>query len=350
MKKIQAFFISLLVLLVSITPVTALADSRSTTVQYSVPATVTYKDYDGTSTTQKVEVGTILKAPKEKGKPGCLFEGWKNEATGQLWNFANHVTEHMTLTASYSEFQEDAEGNVPIGKGEFSVSIKVETNTTDVTVETSSKELLNTLLQDGTITSGELKELTDGASMEVVLVVKDGTDTVTDAVKEKMQQAADGYTAGQYLDISLIKYLTVNGKTGEGKVISNTSGLVTVSLKVPDSMINTDKTVERSYVVVRNHEGKIDLLDSKYDADTHRITFQTNLFSDYAIFYKDVKKTNLSANTENRTDTKPTASETSTAVTPSKTGDSTQIFSYVVTLLVSFVVAGVLLYRKRNDT
>ena len=115
MRKIQTFFISFLLLLSCITSVTALADSQSTTVRYSVPAIVIYKDYDGTSTTQKVKVGTVLKAPKAKGKPGCVFEGWIDEKTGLLWDFATPVTEHMTLTASYSELDakkaEQTDGN-----------------------------------------------------------------------------------------------------------------------------------------------------------------------------------------------------------------------------------------------
>ena len=336
MKKVKIFFVSILLLFSCMAPVTALADSQSTTVRYSVPATVTYTDFDGTSTTQKVEAGTILKAPNAKGKPGCIFEGWINEQTGLLWDFSTPVTEHMMLTASYSEFQEDADGNISIGKGEFSVIIKVENHATDVTIGTSSKELLNMLIQDGSITSEELEQISDGASMEVVLVVKDGTDTISTTSKDQMVQNANGYALGQYLDISLIKYLTVNGEAKEGETISHTSGMITVSVKIPDEMINTDKTIERSYIVVRNHEGKVDVLDSEYDADTHMLTFQTNLFSDYAIGYRDVKKSGQeSGNTDQKSQNKD-ASGTST-VSP-KTSDISHMFLYESMLVLSIAV------------
>lgn len=146
-KKI-AFIISILFLLSYITPETALADSQSTTIRYCVPATVIYMDYDGTSTTQKVDVGTKLKAPVPKGKPGCTFSGWKNEKTGLLWDFSQPVTEHLTLTADYREypdFKEDKNGDIPIGKGKFSVNIKVENHSSEISIETSGKELLNML-------------------------------------------------------------------------------------------------------------------------------------------------------------------------------------------------------------
>lgn len=349
MKKIQAFFITILLLLVSITPVTTLADTQSTIVRYSVPATIVYQDYDGTSTTQKVDVGTLLKAPEPKGKPGCLFEGWKNEATGIFWDFTTPVTEHMTLLASYSEFQEDADGTVPIGKGRFSVSIKVENHTTEVNIGTSSKELLNMLLQDGSITSEEMAQIADGASMEVVLVIKDGGKTISAASKEQMTQIADGYTIGQYLDISLMKYLTVNGKNGEGQLISHTSGMITISVKIPDEMINTDKTVERIYLVIRNHEGKAEVLDSEYDADSHRITFQTNLFSDYSIAYKDVKKQEQSHETANNAQK---ANPSGTAVHSPKTGDDSRLFGYGMMLALSVMVIARLLdtgKKKRKN-
>ena len=107
MKRIIVGMLSILLLLSCITPVTALADSQSTTVRYSVPATVIYRDYDGTSTTQKVEVGTTLKAPKVKGRPGYSFAGWIDAKTGLLWDFTTPVTEHMTFTASYSRIRDD---------------------------------------------------------------------------------------------------------------------------------------------------------------------------------------------------------------------------------------------------
>ena len=117
MKKIIVCIISSLFLLSCMAPVTALADSQSTTVRYSVPATVIYRDDDGTSTTQKVDVGTKLIEPAPKGKPGYTFSGWKNEKTGQFWDFTQPVTEHLTLTAVYQKSpnsKEEENGELPV--------------------------------------------------------------------------------------------------------------------------------------------------------------------------------------------------------------------------------------------
>lgn len=353
MKKKIAFIISILFLLSYITPETALADSQSTTIRYCVPATVIYMDYDGTSTTQKVDVGTKLKAPVPKGKPGCTFSGWKNEKTGLLWDFSQPVTEHLTLTADYREypdFKEDKNGDIPIGKGKFSVNIKVENHSSEISIETSGKELLNMLLQDGAITSEEIASIENGASLEVVLVVKDGTATVSESSRTRLEQAAGEYNIGQYLDISLIKYLTVNGQTDDGIMITTTSGMITVSVKIPDSMINTDKSIERSFIVLRNHEGTAQILDSRYDADNQTLTFQTDQFSDYAIAYKDEKKSGPTGGNDNNSTKHGTTTEnTWMSVHSPQTGDTTDLAGYGIALIASItVIIGWLILRKKK--
>lgn len=105
-------------------------------------------------------------------------------------------------------------------------------------------------------------------------------------------------------------------------------------------MINTDKNVERSYIVLRNHEGNVDILDSKYNADTHMITFQTNLFSDYAIAYKDVTKTNNQS----------AISNTGNKVNRSaKTGDTADVAGYGIVLLLSLIAAGAAFFLKKEE-
>lgn len=341
MKKILPFVLGVLLLLCAV-PMAAWADSQSTTVRYAVQAVVVYRDYDGTSATQRVDVGTVLQAPKPKGRPGCLFEGWRNEKTGRLWDFSQPVTEHMTLTASYSEFQENADGTIPIGKGDFSVIIRVENKTTDADVETSSKDILNMLLQDGSISAGELEQVAAGASLEVVLVVKNGAGTIPTASQTLLEQATEGYTIGQYLDISLVKYLTVDGQTTTSQVISQTSGAITVTVGIPAAMRNTDPNVERSYVVLRCHGGNAVMLPTTYDADKQTLTFRTNLFSDYAIAYKDTQKTGAA-----QADTAGGTPALLTRFIP-QTGDPVNLAAYYLAWFASAAMLALLYTAKRK--
>lgn len=180
--------------------------------------------------------------------------------------------------------------------------------------------------------------------LRVVLVVKDATATISDSSRTSLKQAAGEYDIGQYLDISLIEYLTENGQMNEGTMITTTSGMITLSVKIPNSMINTDKSVERYYSVLRNHEGNVQMLDSRYDAANQTITFQTNQFSDYALAYKDVKKSEQIAE-KNNDSTKKNVSISSQLP---RTGYTTKFLEYGIVLIVSVTGIIILLILRKK--
>ena len=103
MKKKLTILISIILLFPCMFPVTAWADSQSATLRYSVSATVIYRDYNGIQTTQKIEAGSTLKEPAHQDRIGYIFLGWKDESTGEFWNFADPVDRHLTLVACYKE-------------------------------------------------------------------------------------------------------------------------------------------------------------------------------------------------------------------------------------------------------
>lgn len=49
-----------------------------------------------------------------------------------------------------------------------------------------------------------------------------------------MEKGAAGYTIGQYLDISLFKYMTVNGVTQDGVRFHKTADEITISVQIPE--------------------------------------------------------------------------------------------------------------------
>lgn len=341
MKKLISILITIMLLLSGITPIMASEDTKSVNLHYSVSAKVTYLEYDGTSTTQKVDVGTILKEPKHKGRTGHTFQGWKNQATGQFWNFNDPVEEHLTLIACYkAETTENKDGTLQVGEGKISVRISVKSNSFDVDIQTKKTELLNMLIKDGSITSEELEQVAEGAMMNVVLEVKEGT-TISKVSKTKLEQKAKehGYQIGKYMDISLVKYLTVNGKTYTGEKIHKTSKKIKISIKIPNSMGNKDNNVKRTYCVIRNHEGNVELLDCNYDQKNQIITFETDRFSDYAIGYKDtiIDQTR-----------KTTKDSKLVYVVPTKTGDTANKAKDMIILILSGFAIILLLKRKRK--
>ena len=262
---------------------------------------------------------------------------------------------------------EDSPGEeIVIGSGKVKVNVKFEGTVPPATLLTNKAELLAMLVDSGDITADELAQIADGASVDIVLTVKEAN--VPDAVKTAMAQAAKDYTIGQYLDISLFKYMTVNGSQQAGVALHTTKNALTISVAVPDALINTNSAVNRTYCIVRNHEGTITVLDAAFDAASKTLTFKTDRFSDYAIAYKDTAVPSSgsnpgSNNSSNGSETKknevaaptpaPTPASTSkpsTITAMPQTGDTSNPTLYVVLLVASLLgLAVVFVCKKRNN-
>ena len=262
---------------------------------------------------------------------------------------------------------EDAPGEeIAIGSGEVKVVVKSEGTVPPATLLTNKAELLAMLVDSGDITADELAQIANGASVDIALTVKEAN--VSAEIKTAMAQAAKGCTIGQCLDISLFKYMTVNGKQQDGVALHTTKNALTISVAVPDALINTNSAVNRTYCIVRNHEGTITVLDAAFDAASKTLTFKTDRFSDYAIAYKDTAVPSSggnpgSNNSSNDSETKknevaaptpaPTSASTSkpsTITAMPQTGDTSNPTLYVVLLVASLLgLAVVFVCKKRND-
>ena len=275
-------------------------------------------------------------------------------------NYTGTVKQTYAIASAKAE---DAPGEeIVIGSGKVKVDVKSEGTVPPATLLTDKVELLAMLVDSGDITADELAQIADGASVDIVLTVKEAN--VPDEVKTAMAQAAKDYTIGQYLDISLFKYMTVNGSQQAGVALRTTKNALTISVAVPDALINTNSAVNRTYCIVRNHEGTITVLDAAFDAASKTLTFKTDRFSDYAIAYKDTAvpgsgSNPSSNNSSNDSETKknevaaPTpasSSKPSTITAMPQTGDTSNPTLYVVLLVASLLgLAVVFVCKKRND-
>ena len=258
--------------------------------------------------------------------------------------------------------------------GKVNVDVQSEGAVPPAALLTDKAELPAMLVDSGDITAEELAQIFNGASVDIVLTVKEAN--VPDEVKAAMAQAAKGCTIGHYLDISLFKYLTVNGSQQAGVPLHTTRDALTISVVVPDALINTNSAVIRTYYIVRNHKGTITVLDAAFDAASKTLTFKTDRFSDYAIAYKDTPvpgsgsnpgSNSGSSNSSNDSETKknevaaptPTPTPTPTPASTSKpstitaapqTGDTFHPTLYVVLLVASLLgLAVVFVCKKRNS-
>ena len=150
------------------------------------------------------------------------------------------------------------------------------------------KRNTNTLALNNDINSLSSSLLTDKERE----LVKNGADAVvytslgaeTDKSDlEKVNAALGSLTLGKAYDINLWVQVGDNA----ARQITSTSEKINLSLKVDDSLINKNDNIKRTYKVIRIHDGVATVLEGSFDAATQMFTFETDLFSTYALTYVD---------------------------------------------------------------
>lgn len=108
--------------------------------------------------------------------------------------------------------------------------------------------------------------------------------TLTPEQNTAFESVAEDKTIGATLDLSMNEVINKIGTDGEAWVtpVHDLEKAMDVSLKLDDSIAG-----QSDYVVIREHNGKTEALDTKYDADTNSVSFATDGYSTYAIAYKN---------------------------------------------------------------
>lgn len=181
-----------------------------------------------------------------------------------------------------------------------------------------------------TFTEEEKKEIENGSTVSVSMEVKDVTATVSESdkklVEDKVKEVLSNGVVGTYLDLTLLKKV---GSLKEVSVTETAAGVV-VKLDIPESLKNTDSSVERKYTVVRIHDGVAEALETSCENGV--ITFTTDKFSTYAICYEDVAATGNGQSSDNTINT----------------GDVYNIALYVLFAVVSCAGLAFVVLRKKS--
>ncbi len=197
----------------------------------------------------------------------------------------------------------------------------------------------------------ELKQVANGKNVDITLKVRNIDSTVSQSEKELIIANLQGYTLGQYLDLSVFK--SVNG--GAEKEVSKLSKNISITLNIPESLLNTDSSKRREFAMLHIDNGEVSFLGDQ-DSVASTITVFSNKFSTYALVYKDVKgksgDTKVSVNSKTSNASKTSRSSSGSA-SPA-TGDGTPIVPLIFALVISFVgiltIVVVKRKMKRNET
>ena len=171
----------------------------------------------------------------------------------------------------------DRDGNVTPYGGALETKTESEDGAPEITVPKGELE--------GILSDEDRKAMEEGKDIKIRLVVKNiEEEKVSAEDAEKIKKGASYYDIGQYLDIKLLKTISVNGDSAEEPIqITNTDQEICIVITIPEEL----RKAGRSYAVVRLHEGETTLLDDR-DDEPDTLTIATDRFSTYVLVYTDL--------------------------------------------------------------
>ena len=201
------------------------------------------------------------------------------------------------------------------------------TEGTPSTTTTYDEQTIVNTVKESYLTDEQKKAVNNGAFVEVKTTASKIEPTEEDKNLVEVQLNSNN-TVAMYLDLKVLASVTKDGEqVGDTVTVSETGTPVKFTIALDDAYINTKDTVERTYQVVRVHNGTVDVLPASFDAENKTITFETDKFSTYAIMYTDTVKASK---------------------TPS-TSDTTTVGLYGGMAVVSVLAVGLLFFFKKRN-
>ena len=150
-----------------------------------------------------------------------------------------------------------------------------------INIASAADQLLNL----AKLSEEENKAVKAGNKTQFVLSASGMTPTKEEIAL--IQSALGNNVIGQYLNLNLT--LKISGRAD--RQITDLSAPMYIAITIPQNLVNHDSSIERTYRIVRIHDGVATLIDGTYDAATNQFTFATDGFSTYALVYEDVNTT-----------------------------------------------------------
>ena len=229
------------------------------------------------------------------------------EHNGSLTNLPTSVSEDGTLTFETNQFstyfivktaKKADNGNAKTEKSSNTSSTTASSaaGSTDnaITAQSVSGEGVSAiniasaadqLLNLAKLSEDENKAVKAGNKTQFVLSASGMTPTKEEIAL--IQSVLGNNVIGQYLNLNLT--FKILGRAD--RQITDLSAPMYIAITIPQNLVNHDSSIERTYRIVRIHDGVATLIDGTYDATTNQFTFATDGFSTYALVYEDVNTT-----------------------------------------------------------
>ena len=229
------------------------------------------------------------------------------EHDGNLTNLPTSVSEDGTLTFETNQFstyfivktaKKADNGNAKTEKSSntssTTASSAAESTDNAITAQSVSGEgvpainiasAADQLLNLAKLSEDENQAVKAGNKTQFVLSASGMTPTKEEIAL--IQSVLGNNVIGQYLNLNLT--LKISGRAD--RQITDLSAPMYIAITIQQNLVNHDSSIERTYRIVRIHDGVATLIDGTYDAATNQFTFATDGFSTYALVYEDVNTT-----------------------------------------------------------
>ena len=315
----------------------------------NVQVTSFKKDLERRSTIQDVIPTEYLNGSQtDKGE----FLGWQIKGEEEIFTkdsqfLLDDFMSHYNI--QLQEVYEKTSEKEPTPETDSNVTI-VEDEKTEETVQQETEKLIMDVLT-GRVSHEVVDEKTaeniyeavrEGKAFSTEIVVKEmQQDEIAQieqsAIEEKVTSELGTDAKVQYLDVSII----LKADDEELGTLNKLEEEITITLVIPDAL----KAESRTYKIIRNHNGVVDVLDTVVNGDG-TISFKTDRFSTYALAYADEE--NEGAGTNQTPENKPSTenNKPSADAKAPQTGDNNSTITYVVICLIALVA--ILVIKKRS--
>ncbi len=218
--------------------------------------------YDSTS--GEYEILTLDESEVEKMTPGYLWFFGIEVAKGV------NVYAHLPIVVSAPQ----ASGN-----GEVKID------------DSNVKDFLNEALENN-------PDLKEAAKLNDVTLEVDSkkVEDIEEEEKSKFEGVIENGIIAEFFDI------TISAKAGDVTVsLTELSKKIPLTIGVPEAP-DIAEGYTRTYYILREHDGKVEKLDAVLSDDGKTLTFESDLFSRYAIAYVDTKNAEVTPDTPNTND------------------------------------------------
>lgn len=240
-------------------------------------------------------IGTLKEVKVEGTNPASIG----GSAFGETWFVTNGEKGIKVPAGTVDTYKEkwsdwanyiDGSDSGSSGSGNLNSETKADEDSPikDASLTNSKEELLGAT---GIFTDAEKQLIESGKDAKVWMQLDKvdlSTISVEDqtAINEKAKDFMGSGTELTYFDASLFKQ--IEGQSAEKVAEPGISMKLTI--KIPTELITNDQSVDRTYSIIRLHNGTAEKIGGTFNKTTGEFSFETDKFSTYAIAYKDTAK------------------------------------------------------------